>query len=294
LKNPDCIVIGAGPGGLQGALHLARFNRSVLLFDSGGGRTRHAKHLVNYLGHRTISGIRLIETGLEQVRSFGVEVIRARVDSVLFEDHFTVLAAQQKYTARTIICASGARENIPPIKNLGRFFAESVFTCATCDGYLTTGKKLVILGNSGESVRLALGMKQLYTDDIALVLSGCPAPEGFAEVLVEEHIPLFCGQPAELLGGENLTGVLLVDGVIVEAETVMLSLGAVLNDGYIAGLDLQRQERDGKFLVNAHNESSLPGLYMTGSLCQGHAQAIIAAGQGAAAAIDINRKLLGL
>jgi thioredoxin reductase (NADPH) len=293
-KIYDCIVVGAGPGGLQGALHLARFNRNVLLLDRGGGRTRHARHLVNYLGLPEIRGTELIKTGLSQVKRFGVEVISAEVKSLQPDRYFQVRTTKHRFRCRYVIGASGAQENIPPIKNLGRFFAESVLTCVSCDGYLTIGKKLVILGNSGESVRLALAMKQMYTDDITLVLTDCPAPEGFAEILAEEHIRLICGRVEEMVGEEKLTGVRLADSSVIAAEMVMLSLGARLNDGYLAGLHLRRQETSGKYLVNAHNESSLAGLYLTGALCLGHAQAIIAAGQGAAAAIDINQKLLGL
>ena len=29
----DCIVVGAGPGGLQAAIYLGRYNRKVLLID---------------------------------------------------------------------------------------------------------------------------------------------------------------------------------------------------------------------------------------------------------------------
>ncbi len=47
-------------------------------------------------------------------------------------------------------------------------------------------------------------------------------------------------------------------------------------------------------MTGSSNESSLPGLYVVGAMKQGHSQAIIAAGQGAAAAIDINQKLLEL
>ena len=39
----DCIIIGAGPRGLQAALYLRSFNRDVLLIDRGGGRTMHPK-----------------------------------------------------------------------------------------------------------------------------------------------------------------------------------------------------------------------------------------------------------
>jgi thioredoxin reductase (NADPH) len=288
----DCIVIGAGPGGLQGALHLARFNRKVLVLDRGGGRTRHAKHMVNYLGHPRISGSKLIDVGLDQVKSFGVKVSKGKVDAILKQEYFSVQAAEKNYEARFIICASGASENISPLQNLGRFFADSVFTCVTCDGYLTSGKKLAILGSSGESVRLALGMKQMFTDDITLVLTDFPPPEGTLELLAEENVRLILGRPHIILGEEKLRGVQLVDNTIIECEVVMLSFGTTLNDLYLKNLKPKRNEADGKFLVNSHYESSVSGLYLTGSLCQGHAQAIIAAGQGAAAAIDINGKLL--
>ncbi len=33
----DCIVIGAGPGGLQACIHLGRYNFRVLLFHIPGG-----------------------------------------------------------------------------------------------------------------------------------------------------------------------------------------------------------------------------------------------------------------
>lgn len=290
----DCIVIGAGPGGLQGALHLARFNRSVLLLDRGGGRTRHARHMVNYLGHSHITGRELVDTGLAQVKRFGVEVRRGKVEEVVKEDFFRVRDAEQEYRSRFIIAATGARENIPKLENLNRFFGESVFTCLACDGYLTNGKKLIILGNSPESVRLALGMKQMYTEDITLVMLENELPQGAAEILTDEKIRLAPGRAEKILGNEHLSGVQLTDGEKIKAEAVMLSLGVTLNDSYLENLKLKHNEADGKYLVNAHLESSLNGLYLTGALCQGHAQAIIAAGQGAVAAIDINQKLIGL
>ncbi len=37
-KAYDCVMVGAGPGGLQAAIYLGRSNRDVLLLDRGGGR----------------------------------------------------------------------------------------------------------------------------------------------------------------------------------------------------------------------------------------------------------------
>jgi putative hydrolase of the HAD superfamily len=56
----DCIIIGAGPGGLQAAIYLGRYNRHVLLIDRGGGRTSHARHIENFLTQKVISGKEII------------------------------------------------------------------------------------------------------------------------------------------------------------------------------------------------------------------------------------------
>jgi len=78
----DCIIIGAGPGGLQAAIYLGRFNRKVLLIDRGGGRTTLAKNIENFLTRKAISGQEIIELGIEQAASFGAEIVRGVVSIV--------------------------------------------------------------------------------------------------------------------------------------------------------------------------------------------------------------------
>src|SRR5512141_2457616 len=75
----DCIIIGAGPGGLQAAIYLGRYNRKVILLDRGGGRTWHARHIENFLTQKSISGSDIIRLGIDQARSFNVTVKRAEV-----------------------------------------------------------------------------------------------------------------------------------------------------------------------------------------------------------------------
>jgi len=49
-----------------------------------------------------------------------------------------------------------------------------------------------------------------------------------------------------------------------------------------------------KYITNHNYESSLSGLYIVGPLNTGHDQVVIAAGEGAVAAIDIKSRLLEL
>ncbi len=287
----DCIIIGAGPGGIQAAIHLARYNRNVLLLDRPGGRTRHAWHIENYLGHKLIAGKKLIDTGLDQIKSFNVHIEKASAVKVLQNEYFEVYTKEQVYKSKFVIASSGATENLPHIKNMNRFFGKSLFTCVDCDGYRTTGKKLVLLGKSLSAARLAVAMKQMFTSDITLVMTDCELPAEDNELLLEDEINCIFGKPVEFLGDNALTGIKLDDGSIIDCEVVMANYGFILNDSYLAELPLERDTDGFKFITN-NCESSVNGLYVTGALKQGNAQAVIAAGQGAAVAIEINKKLL--
>jgi thioredoxin reductase (NADPH) len=289
----DCIVIGAGPGGLQACIHLGRYNFRVLLFHSPGGRTHHAKHIENYLGLRTVRGPELLETGLAQAASFGVAIERLKVERVSAgEGHFEVQAGGRTYRSRFVIAASGARETIAPFKNLPRFFGISYFTCMICDGYRTTGKKLLVIDRTINGVRLSIGMKQMFTPDVTFLAHGFSLAPQYAALLAEEGIGLVEGRPEELLGEKALEGVRLADGRVVPCEVILGWGGITLNDEYLEGLPLERDAEGFKIVTHGSSESSIPGLFVLGALRHGHSQAIISAGQGAEAAIEISTRIV--
>ena len=291
----DCIVIGAGPGGLQACIHLGRYNFRVLLFHTPGGRTSYAKHLENYLGLRLVSGPELLETGLSQVRSFGVTIENAKVDRVTpWEGLFEVQAGGKTWRSRFVIAASGARETLAPFKNLHRFFGHSYYTCMICDGYRTTGKKLLVIDRTVNGVRLSVGMKQMYTRDVTFLAHGFTLAPVYRQLLEEEGIGLVEGRPEELLGETVLEGVRMSDGRVIPCEVILGWGGISLNDEYLEGLNLERDADGFKIVTRGNGESSVPGLFILGALRTGHSQAIISAGQGAEAAIEISTRIVEL
>ncbi|RPI37314.1 MAG: NAD(P)/FAD-dependent oxidoreductase, partial [Nitrospiraceae bacterium] len=203
-KVYDCIIIGAGPGGLQASIYLGRYNRKVLIIDRGGGRTSHARQIENFLTRKVISGSEIIKLGMEQAKSFNVEIRKGLVTRVLKPGLFEVYAGEMKYLSKFVLVSSGGTENLPPIENLHKFFAVSIFTCIDCDGYKTTGKKLIVIGNSLKTVHLAFGMKDMYTKDITLVLYTDRIPEAYKAELEEEGIPFVIGRPVRIIGEERL------------------------------------------------------------------------------------------
>lgn len=291
----DCIVIGAGPGGLQACIHLGRYNFRVLLFHTPGGRTYHAKHIENYLGLPIVSGPDLLETGIVQAESFGVAVENVKVERVTArEGLFEVHAGGKTYRSRFVIAASGAKETLAPFKNLHRFFGVSYYTCMICDGYRTTGKKLLVIDRTVNGVRMSIGMKQLFTKDVTFLAHGfSPAPV-YRTLLDDEGIGLVEGRPEELLGEKTLEGVRLADGRVIPCEVILGWGGISLNDGYLEGLPLERDAEGFKIVTKGSGESSIPGLFVLGALRHGHSQAIISAGQGAEAAIEISTRIVEL
>jgi thioredoxin reductase (NADPH) len=291
----DCIVIGAGPGGLQAAIYLGRYNRDVLLLDRGGGRTRHAKHIENFLTQKSISGKEIIESGLEQARNFNVRIGDGLVTKVAKgEGDFEVTTREAAFRAKFVIVSSGVYDNLPSIDGVYKFLGRGFYTCVDCDGYKTTKKKLLIIGNSIQTVRLALGMGEMYTDDVTLLLYFYNPPEDFREELADRHIHFIQGEPVRILGEERIEAVELKDGLKIACEAVMSNFGYKLNDSFLKELNLKRDNDNFKFATNRDYESSLSGLYIVGPLNTGHDQVVIAAGEGAVAAIDINKRLLEL
>ncbi len=290
----DCLIVGAGPGGLQAAIHLARYNRRVLLVDRGGGRTSHAPHIVNYLGLKEISGRELIANGLAQVKKFGVEVVKDSVVRIEKNSTFVVHVSGRSFLSRFVVVSAGAVDNQPKLKNLGKFFGKGYYTCVDCDGHLTTGSKLLVMGNSVNAARLALGMKAMYTDDVTLLLTDFAPPADYREAVEDENIHVHYGTPVALVGESKLEAVQLGDGKTLDCTAIMASYGWKLHDSFLEGLSLERDHERFKILASSTCESSLSGLYVVGAMKPGHSQAIIAAGQGAVAAIDINHRLLGI
>lgn len=288
----DCIIIGAGPGGLQAAIYLGRYNRNVLLIDRGGGRTWHARHIENFLTQKAISGKEIIELGMEQAKSFNVKTKKGLVTKIIKKDYFEVYTGDDKYLSKFVIVSSGVYDNLPPIENVHKFLGTGFFTCVDCDGYRTMNKKLVIIGNHIKSVHLAVAMREMFTKDITLMLYTNKVSDEYKEELSEENIRLIIGRPTKIIGDKKIEAVELKDGQRVECEVIMSHFGYKLNDAFLSELNLKKDREGIKYIVNSTYESSLSGLYIVGPLNQGNDQVVIAAGEGAVAAIDIKKRLL--
>ncbi len=285
----DCIVIGAGPGGLSSAIYLGRAHKKTLLVYSGPMRTAHAIHIDNYLGIDSIPGPDLIDAGLKQVKEYGVEVLVSTVRNVVKEDVFKVITSEGIFSSKYLIVASGVLDILPEIDNLFEFMGATLTTCPVCDGYRMTKKNVFIIGNNDDVARNALVIKQLYTDRITI----CTGHENkissaYMERLKKEGISVLEKSIVHLNGEVDgiVESAVLDDGSVMDCEFVYSSLGRERNDSFLLGLDLKRNN-NGYIEVDSHYESSIKGLFVVGPLNTGPDQVSIAVGQGAVAATTV-------
>ena len=76
----DVVIIGAGPAGLQAAIHASRKKTSVLVLGRAENSALNGAHIENYAFVAGVSsGQALLEIGVEQARQFGAEISREDV-----------------------------------------------------------------------------------------------------------------------------------------------------------------------------------------------------------------------
>jgi thioredoxin reductase len=109
----DVAVIGGGAAGLSAALFTAKNGLDTVLFDTDD-TWLHSAHLFNYLGIESVDGTEFVETGREQVDSFGVDRHQSEaVTDVTEEGHgFTVVTEDGEYDATYVVLATGTDRDL--------------------------------------------------------------------------------------------------------------------------------------------------------------------------------------
>ena len=75
----DCIIVGAGPAGLNAALVLGRARRRVLVLDRAHPRNYATHEMHGVLGHDGLAPADLRARGRTELGRYGVEVVTAEV-----------------------------------------------------------------------------------------------------------------------------------------------------------------------------------------------------------------------
>jgi thioredoxin reductase len=299
----ECIVIGAGPAGLSASLFLARYRRRVLTFHHNSPRNLYSHGVHGFLGHHGILPTELLARGQNEVTTHGGHVLEACVTRVerTAQDHFKVHAAtetfgEQCFEAENLILATGLRDSLPDCRGFREFYGRSVHHCPDCDAFEHSGQRIVVLGSGERVVGFALSLLT-WTRQLTVLTDGKgdELTDQHRAQLSESSIPV---QNLRLSGLEGdvassqLERVRFADGTSLKCDALFFTLGTEPASDLHSQLGCKLDESCGLVWVDDRHQTSVPGVYAAGDLTPHSQLAVVAAAEGALAAVHLHSALV--
>ncbi|ADU66368.1 FAD-dependent oxidoreductase [Desulfurispirillum indicum] len=301
-KVYDVIIAGLGPAGESAAIYTARKNLSTLIvaYDSGGQLTK-TFDVENYLGIPYSTGWEMAMKFEEHVRKYSNVEIELMQEVVAIEDHGTtkkfITAEGREFQGRSAIIATGAKPKTVGVKNEEKFNGKGLTYCTTCDGPLYRNKIVTIIGGGTSGVEAALEMVKIASKVQLIVRSQLRAEPILMDRLKEVSVDIYENTiPVEILGDEYVTGLRIRDrNSSVEQELttdgIFVEIGRAPNADGLKNL-LQTND-NGEIVISTYNETNIPGVFAAGDVTDvKFKQVIIAAGEGAKAAMKVSEYLI--
>lgn len=313
----DLAIIGSGPAALSAALYAARAGLRVSVFERAniGGALCEIAQISNYPGF-TGPGRDLAAAMRRQAESAGVTITYGECTAIrLLEPsansatpasdgasahtaapaRFELTIDGEPVRARTVLLATGSEPRPLPFA-----LAVPVSYCALCDADLAKGQDIAVVGGGNSAVQESLGLAPLVKSLTLITHSALKAePHLIAQlralpnVTIREHL-----EPTpDLLN--TFARVFVFIGKR-PATTCLADLAASTPDfydaaGYVctvsAPVDSSLAPASAAPSILSH-QTVIPGLYVAGDLRSGALrQVVTAAGDGAAAAVEISQSL---
>ena len=289
----DVVIVGGGPAGLSAALVLGRCRRSVVLCDTGQPRNARAQALHGFLTRDGTPPLDLLRIGREELRPYGIEPRACQVTGVTpVDDGFYVtVAGGERLSARAVLIATGVADRLPGIPGLQECYGISVHHCPYCDGWEKRDRTIAVIGQGSSATGLALSLKT-WTDHVVLCSNGRSHLQPSHRQKLEAHaIPVHDAAISRLEHEEGMVRrIVLVGGDAVACDAVFCTTAQRQQ------CELPRQlgcllTRHGLVKTDHLGQTRVPGLYVAGDASRDVQFAIVAAAEGAKAAVAINKAL---
>jgi thioredoxin reductase len=289
----DVIIVGGGPAGLSAANILGRCRRRVLLCDDGRYRNENSKAVNGFLSRDGIHPAELRPIAREQLIRYEVEYRCVRVtDARPVEGHFEIaLENGDKDRGRKLLLATGVVDQIPAIEGMEDYFGSGVFHCPYCDAWEVRDQTLAAYGSGGNAAGLALSLKT-WSDDVILCTDGPPRLKPAENArLAALGIKVYAQKIARLQGSDRrLEQVVFRDGSVLPIRSLFLTSSQSQRCDLASKLGC-KFTRKGAVATGKLEGTNVPGLYVAGDASKDVQLAVVAAAEGAKAAIAINTAL---
>lgn len=290
----DLIIVGGGPAGLAAAVYARKrlLNTLVLTMDIGG-QVLQTEKIDNYPGYLEKSGMGLAAAFEAQAKEYGAEFVLAEVTRIDKEgDAFKVHTSAGDFDSKAVIVTGGRQPRRLCVPGEDRFLGKGVNLSLRCNPDRIKGKVVAVVGGgntalqrseliSGFAARVYLIHRRdsFRGDELTLVrLRSVPNVEFLLNTVI-----------TEMRGGDTLESVVVKNTATGEekelrVDEVFLDIGRDIKLDYVK--HLVETDAAGKIITDKSGRTSCEGLFAAGDITDTpYAQVIIAAGQGAAAAL---------
>jgi len=297
----DLMIIGGGPAGLSAGIYAARKQLQTLLLSADiGGQMNTTMGIENWLGYQFIQAPDLISNFQDHVNQFpidqkiGIRVSELKEISGGLE---AVTEQDEKYQSRAVILATGKKPRMLNVPGEKELTGRGVTYCAICDGPVFAGQRVAVVGGGNSAIEAVLDMGKIaeHVDLVSLTpLSADP-------ILVNQlpgvkNLTIFIEyQTVKIEGKELVEGLVIKEMKTGEEKRlddtgVFIEIGLLPNSEPVRGL--LALNKQGEVPISSFCETTLPGLYAAGDVTDvPEKQIIIAAGEGAKAALQAHRYL---
>ena len=297
----DAIIVGAGPAGLNAALVLGRCRRKVLLLDEGKPRNAVSHALHGFLGRDGIPPSQLLVIAGEQIAAYpSVSIEEARVVDAARTDTGFVVNTSDAHTfySRKLLLATGVIDALPEQPGFRELYGAGLFHCPYCDGWEIRDQPLAVYGRGDDKGgALALEMT-LWSSNTILCTDG---PSEWSEeyrvrlarngVAVREDRILRL-EIASAVPYQASFNILFEAGEPLHRSAIFFNTGRRQSTDLAARLGCDLYDPKGCAVDNKHQMTNVPGLHVADDASRDVLQVIVAAAEGAKAAMGINTALL--
>lgn len=299
----DIVVAGCGIAGLNAGLAGARLGRKTLVLAGGllGGQLLSIAKIDGFPGFPDgIPGYELCPMAQEQAAAAGAEFAATELTRLAPQDGRWRIAtgAGQDYVARAVILATGTELKELGVPGESRLRGNGVSHCASCDAPLMRNSTIAVVGGGNSAAQEALTLAEFAARVVILHRGGALSAQAAYRERVTAHPKIdirFNITVEEILGDAKVTGARtrdLVTGARADLDLtgVFIYIGMQPNTGFFDGRIAL--DPSGRIETDRWMRTELSGISAAGSVRSGWlGRAVISAGEGATAALAIDRYL---